>query len=98
MSPQEADELMRRRGFTLGARTGSGIRMYSYTRIERTPALLVQIIPERDEFKVTYGNTHSINKIESPWCSPITDREHFKNTLNGVKKWARKIEELYEEE
>ena len=98
MSPQEIDELMRKRKFTLGAKTGSGIRMYTYTDIMKAPRVLVEVIPERNEFRITYGNAHSINKIETPWCSPITDREHFKNTLNGVKCWARKIEELYEEE
>ena len=98
MSPQEADELMRKRGFTLGATFNSGIRMYSYTRIEKTPALLVQVIPERDEFKVVYGNSHSVNKIDSPWCSPLSSKAQFKRILVGVKRWARKIEELYEEE
>lgn len=98
MSTQEVDELMRKRKFTLVAKTGSGIRMYTYTDIMKTPRVLVEVIPERNEFRITYGNTHSINKIETPWCSPITDREHFKKTLNGVKCWARKIEELYEEE
>lgn len=51
-----------------------------------------------DEFRITYGNTHSTNKIETPWCSPIVDREHFRKILNGVKKLARKIEELYGED
>lgn len=98
MSPKEVDELMRKRKFTLGAKTGSGIRMYTYTDIMKTPRVLVEVIPERDEFRITYCNTYSINKIETPWCSPIEGKEHFRSVLNGVKKWARKIEELYEEE
>lgn len=98
MSPQEVDELMKKRKFALGAKTGSGIRMYTYTDILKTPRVLVEVIPERDEFRISYGNTHSINKIETPWCSPIQNKEHFKRVLYEVKKWARKIEELYEEE
>lgn len=98
MLSQEVDELMRKRKFTLVAKTGSGIRMYTYTDIMKTPRVLVEVIPERNEFRMTYGNTHSINKVETPWCSPIVDREHFKKVLNEVKCWARKIEELYEEE
>ena len=98
MSPHEVDELMRKRKFTLGAKTGSDIRMYTYTDIMKTPRVLVEVIPERDEFRITYGNTYSINKIKTPWCSPIGSKEHFRKVLNGVKKWARKIEELYEEE
>ena len=98
MSPKEVDELMRKRKFPLGAKTGSGVRMYTYTDIMKTPRVFVEVIPERDEFRITYGNTHSRNRIETPWCSPIGNREHFRKILNEVKCWARKIEELYEEE
>lgn len=98
MLPQEVDRLMEKRGFTLGARTGSGMRMYSYTDVEKDPKMLVQVIPDRDEFRIVYMNPHSINRIETPWCSPIQSKEQFKRILVGVKKWARKIEELYEEE
>ena len=98
MSPQEADRLMGKRGFTLGAYRGDGIRMYSYTDIEKTPRFIVSVMPERREFKFHYNNLHSINKIETPWCSSIEDKEHFKKILIGFKKWIRKIEELYEEE
>lgn len=98
MSPQEVDELMKKRGFTLGARRGDGIRMYSYTDIERTPRFIVSVIPERNEFKFTYKHLKSINSIETPWCSPIKNKEHFKRILRVFKNWVNAIEELYEEE
>lgn len=98
MSPQEVDELMKKRKFTLGVKTGSGVRMYTYTDIMKTPRVLVEVIPERNAFRISYSNTHSINKIETPWCSPIQNKEHFKRVLNELRKWVRKIEELYEEE
>lgn len=98
MSPQEVDELMEKRKFTLGAKTGSGIRMYTYTNRMKTPRVLVEVIPERDEFRIIYWNSHSINKVITPWCSSIGNKEHFRKVFNGVKKWALKIEELYEEE
>lgn len=98
MSPQEADRLMKKRGFTLGACRSDGIRLYSYTDIEKTPRFIVLVMPERREFKFHYCNLHSINKIETPWCGSIENKEHFKNILIRFKKWVRKIEELYEEE
>ena len=98
MSPQEADELMSKRGFTLGAHRGDGIRMYSYTDIERQPRFIVSLIPERNEFKFIYRHIKSINSIETPWCSPINDKSHFKKILRGFKQWVKVIEELYEEE
>lgn len=98
MSPQEVDELMKKRGFTLGATFNSGIRMYSYTDIERTPIFIVSVIPERNEFKFTYKHLKSINSIETPWCSPINDKLQFKRILKGFKQWVNSIEELYEEE
>ena len=97
MLPTEVDDLMSKRKFTLGAKTGSGIRIYSYSDIMKTPRVLVEVIPERDEFRILYGNSYSTNKIVTPWCSPIGNRDHFKKVLNGVKRWAQKIEELYEE-
>lgn len=98
MSPKEADELMSKRNFTLTAKTGSGIRVYTYTDITRTPKISVEVIPERNEFKMSYMNIHSVNRIETPWCSPLSSKAQFKRILVGVKRWARKIEELYEEE
>lgn len=98
MSPQEADKLMENRGFSLGATTGFGIRLYSYSDIEKTPRVIVQVIPERDEFKIIYKNNYSANSLETPWCSPLRNKQHFRKMLIGVKRWARKIEELYEEE
>ena len=98
MSPQEADRLMEKRGFTLGATFISGIRMYHYSNIEKSQDIHIQVIPEREEFKLCYKNMKSINRIETPWCSSIKDKEHFKKILIGFKKWVRKIEELYEEE
>ena len=98
MSPQEVDELMSKRNFTLTAKTGSGIRVYTYTDITRTPKISVEVIPERNEFKMSYMNIHSVNRIETPWCSPIENKDHFRKVLVRIKKWARKIEELYEEE
>lgn len=98
MSPQEVNELMEKRGFTLGAHRGDGIQMYSYTDIDRTPRFIVSVIPERNEFKFIYRHIKSINSIETPWCSPIHSKEQFKRILIGFKKWVRKIEELYEEE
>lgn len=98
MSPKEVDTLMEKRKFTLGARTGSGIRMYTYSDIMKTPRVWVEVIPERSEFRICYGNTHSICKIETPWCSPINNKDHFRKILNEVRKWAKQIEELYKEE
>lgn len=98
MSPQEIDEIMNKRGFALGAHRGDGIRVYSYSDIERTPRFVVMVVPGRDEFKFSYMNIHSINRIETPWCSPLQNKEHFKRVLARFKKWVRKIEELYEEE
>ena len=98
MTPKEVDELMEKRNFSLGAKTGTGIRMYTYSDITRIPRVLVEVIPDRDEFRISYMHHKSINRIESPWCSPLRDKAHFKRILAGVKKWARKIEELYEDE
>lgn len=66
MSPKEVDTLMEKRKFTLGARTESGIRMYTYSDIIETPRVLVEVIPEKSEFRVCYGNTHSICRVETP--------------------------------
>ena len=44
MSPQEADRLMGKRGFTIGACRGDGIRLYSYTDIEKTPRFIVSVM------------------------------------------------------
>lgn len=98
MSPQEVDELMRKRGFSLGARRGDGVRLYSYSDIEKQPRFIVMVIPGRDEFKFQYVRINSINCIETPWCSPIKSKEHFRKILVQFKKWVRKIEELYEED
>ena len=98
MTSKEADDLMRKRGFTLGARTGSGIRLYSYSDVDKTPGVLIEAIPERNEFRIKYMNIRSIAYIETPWCSPLSSKEQFKKVLIGVKRWARKVEELYDKE
>ena len=94
---EKIDKLMNKRGFSLMAKSGTGIRMYSYSDIKKTPRVMVEVIPERREFKVTYGDTSSINTIQTPWCSPINDKEHFWKILNGVLEWARKLRGISEE-
>ena len=98
MSPKEIDDLMGKRGFSLACRRGDGIRVYTYSDIEKQPRFIVMAIPGRDEFKFRYVHNNSINYIETPWCSPIGSKEHFRKILIQFKKWIRKIEELYEEE
>lgn len=94
MTPQKSDDLMQKRGFTLGGTISSGIRWY----YRANAVMTVQVIPEREEFRVLYGNKHSICSIVTPWCGSFMDKEQFKRVLSSAKKWIRAIESLYEEE
>lgn len=98
MLSQEIDELMEKRKFRLLSKDGVGIRRYTFSDATKTPKIVVLILPEREEFRLIYENEHSsVLTIATPWCRSIYDREYFKNMLNQIRKWARKIEELYEE-
>lgn len=98
MSPKESDEIMRKRKFTLMMKTGSGIRGYCSQDLEKRPQIGVEVLPERNEFRFIYISKYSINRIETPWCSPLNNTSHFKQIYREVKKWAKRIESMYEEE
>lgn len=97
MSGQEADELMTKRKFMLMATFGSGIREYTYSDIEKRPTIHVEIIPEREEFRISYMGQYSMNIIQTPWCSPVTNKEHFKKILKKLLEWAKIIYQHEEE-
>ena len=93
MTLAQVEELMKKRKFScIGKRNG----IYAYLDRTKHPQIIVEVIPERSEFRVIYANDHSINTIETGWVSPIQDKEYFKRVLKGVATWAKLIESYYE--
>ena len=98
MTNEQVDQLMSKRGFTLSHYRGSGMRCYMYANLDKTPMIFVDILPERREFKFTYIPKKSLCRLETNWCSPLTDKDHFRRVLKDIRKKATILENSIKEE
>lgn len=81
--------MMKERNFSLSmisnGSNGEAVTMYFITEPTElkgkviSPAFGCEVRLEDAGFRFIYAVPKSINKLETPWCSPVTNEDHFYN-------------------
>lgn len=96
---QEIIDLMNSRGFVPFSYclpdSVQFVPKYMYD--SESSAIIVNVFVECEEerFKISWQTPRSINVLTTPFCSPITDDEHFNHMLVGLLNQAEMIRMHY---